>query len=524
MIKLASAVAAALLGLAPASSAAVLSAGNNGSVLSAGTNLEVRLSSITGSRVSHSGDPIEATVIAPVFQANRLLLPKGTTISGSIASVQCLGLGLRYGTASVEYRFESLRLPDGRAFPIKTVVREVETAKERVDESGLVGGIYPTANLSSGASLVISALVAEPHIAVTMLAVKFLIARSPDPEIYFPAGTEMVVQLKHSAEIPDLDAASDEIAPMTEAEVVHVRHLLESLPQQQAERAQNRASDLVNILFLGTHDQIQRAFHAAGWTGEQRRSVLALYRMYHCMVQRVGYRMAPMSILRLNGAIPAVAFQKSLDTFSKRHHVRIWHQEDSDAWLGAATEDTGYMFQRMHVTHATDPDIDNERAKVVNDLWFTGCLDAASLVSRESLKLADPDSRSIVTDSGIAVLRLNDCRDAQVPQSDVAKPGQHPRSRIVQALAAVGTDIIRSNPISLAYNATKSLPNSSAVRNDELGFLPESRPRQRATPAIASDTIERYKRRRLSVIDAGMQPPLSKGSQLQAFKIATQAN
>ena len=524
MMKLASVVSAALLLFAPASEAAVLSAGNNGSLLSAGTNLEVRLSGITGSRVSHPGDPIDATIIAPVFQGNRLILPKGTTISGSIASVQCLGLGLRHSTANVEYRFDSLQLPDGRAFQIQTVVREVETAKERVYESGVVGGIYPTANLSSGASVIISALVAEPHVAATMLAIKFLIARSPDPEIYFPAGTEMVLQVKHNTEIPDLDASADEIAPMTEAEVVQVRHLLESLPQQQAERAQNRPSDLVNILFLGSHDQIQRAFRAAGWTGEQRRSVLALYRMYHCIVQRVGYRMAPMSILKLNGATPALAYQKSLDTFAKRHHIRIWNQENSGAWLGAATEDTGYMFQRMHVTHATDPDIDNERAKVVNDLWFTGCLDAASLVSRESLKLVDQDRRSILTDSGIAVLRLNDCRDPQAPPSEVAKPGQQPRSRIVQALAAVGTDIARSNPISLAYNATKSLPNNTEVRNGELGFLSESRPRRRAAPAIASDSVKRYSRRRLSVIDAGTQAPIHPGSQLQAFKTDARPN
>ena len=41
---------------------------------------------------------------------------------------------------------------------------------------------------------------------------------------------------------------------------------------------------------------------------------------------------------------------------------------------------------RTHLTHATDRTIDNERAKVVNDLAFTGCVDSGSLVSRTFLK------------------------------------------------------------------------------------------------------------------------------------------
>lgn len=43
-------------------------------VLPAGTRLEARLSVPTGSRISHAGDPIEATVIAPVFGDGQLLM------------------------------------------------------------------------------------------------------------------------------------------------------------------------------------------------------------------------------------------------------------------------------------------------------------------------------------------------------------------------------------------------------------------------------------------------------------------
>ena len=70
---------------------------------------------------------------------------------------------------------------------------------------------------------------------------------------------------------------------------------------------------------------------------------------------------------------------------------RGWKQGQEDAWLGAATEDVSYKFQRMHLTHATDPLIDNERTKVLNDVAFTGCLDAATVMARDSSEHLDQE-------------------------------------------------------------------------------------------------------------------------------------
>ena len=104
-----------------------------------------------------------------------------------------------------------------------------------------------------------------------------------------------------------------------------------------------------------------------------------IYHMYHSLVQRIGYSKAPMQALTLNGKSEDATYQKSLDTFSKRHHLHLWKQQQSDFWLSAATEDVGYKLRGLRLTHATDPRIDTEREKVINDLTFTGCLDAASL-------------------------------------------------------------------------------------------------------------------------------------------------
>jgi len=116
--------------------------------LPAGTTLEARLSTSTGSLISRPGDPVEATIIAPVVINGQLLVPQQSKISGSVQNVSRFGFGLKHVTASIQYRFDALQLPDGHLIPINTEVLEVETAKERVDGNGVVHGIHPAASLT----------------------------------------------------------------------------------------------------------------------------------------------------------------------------------------------------------------------------------------------------------------------------------------------------------------------------------------------------------------------------------------
>jgi LssY C-terminus len=427
-------------------------------IVSAGTYLEVRLGVPTGSRISHAGDPIQATVIAPVFAEGRLLIPQGAIVSGVVGSVQRLGLGLKHLTSAIEYRFDSLQLTGGTAIPIEARVVRVETAKEIVDADGMVSGIHPTANVSSTiAFYTLPLLYLDPAVAASIWGIKFVVARSPDPEIYLPPGSELILQLTAPADVPATAVAPQGLGPLSAADIVDVHRIIAKLPRQQTGEGHNNPSDLVNILFLGSRESINRAFHAAGWSGAQRTSIRSIYRMYHSMVQRVGYTMAPMQNLTLNGAPNDAGYQKNLNTFSKRHHVRLWKQGQEDAWLCTATEDIGYRFRRMHLTHAIDPLIDNERAKVLNDLAYTGCLDAATLMTRDSSDGTVQREQSTSTDGKIAVVRMNPCLQPRQMPADSAEfhPGR--RTRAVQALVALRDDLIRTNPISLTFNTTRLL-------------------------------------------------------------------
>jgi hypothetical protein len=218
-----------------------------------------------------------------------------------------------------------------------------------------------------------------------------------------------------------------------------------------------RPSDMVNVLLIGSRSQLDRAFHASGWALAQRKSPLSLYRMYLALTKRYGYPRAPTNALTLNGAPSAFVQQKSLDTVQKRHHVRVWQYPGREnVWLAAAAEDIGFRFKLTHWTHSTDPNIDSERAKVVNDVAFVGCAKAAGVLSRTSADLVqDPKAEyPILTDRNIAVVRLNDCMDPNLMAGVVETSAVH-RGRVSRTLTAFRDDLVRSNVLFTTYNTLK---------------------------------------------------------------------
>src|SRR6185312_13122152 len=95
-------------------------------MLPSGSGLELRLLTPVGSRASQAGDPVGALVIAPVTKNGEVLIPAGSTVSGRVESVERLGLGLKRARATVQIQFDSLRLPEGRSFPIHTRLAGIE--------------------------------------------------------------------------------------------------------------------------------------------------------------------------------------------------------------------------------------------------------------------------------------------------------------------------------------------------------------------------------------------------------------
>jgi hypothetical protein len=434
-------------------------------VLPAGTTLEVRLSNATGSSISHAGDLVEGTIIAPVSLPGQVVVPQGSRLIGSIESVKHFGLGLKHVTAAIHYRFHTLQFLTGEAIPIETELLEVETAKERVDIGGTVRGIHPAVSLSSSLALfTVPLLFAVPTVGVPVWGVKSMVAPSASPEIYFPSGTELILRLTAPMEVRSSARRPVGVTSFPPDELNEVRHLLNGSAQRA--RLGAHPSDFVNLLFLGSREELDRAFHAAGWSQAERKSPMSLYRMYYALTRRIGYRRAPMNTLTLNGAPADFVYQKNLDTVQKRHHVRLWKDPHrANVWLGAAAEDIAFRFELTHWTHSTAPNIDNERAKVVNDLAFTECLDGAGLVSREP---SDPvqgpkDERLILTDTDIAVVRLNGCNNPTAMPGAYAIAAKGVHGRLWHGWASLRNDL-RLNLFFTTYNTLKLISERRTLK------------------------------------------------------------
>lgn len=152
--------------------------------------------------------------------------------------------------------------------------------------------------------------------------------------------------------------------------------------------------DPVNLILIGTFDELQRAFVQAGWTQADLLGIGSSWKMACAFVLNRPYPTAPFSTLYLFNRGQDVGFQRSIDDSPrKRHHVRFWGisieraEETIDTaafwltssrpantervmWIGAATKDIGLSLTRLsfQLTHATDADTNAEREFVVRAL------------------------------------------------------------------------------------------------------------------------------------------------------------
>jgi hypothetical protein len=152
--------------------------------------------------------------------------------------------------------------------------------------------------------------------------------------------------------------------------------------------------DPVNVVLVGTLQQLRRAFESLGWSEADRLSVASSWGMVRAFVLNTPYPTAPFSTLYLFGRGQDIGFQKAIDNSPrKRHHIRFWAlsqlraqatwgtadfwlnterppDNESVLWIGAGTRDTGLSLTRLsfQITHATDSDTNAEREYMVGEL------------------------------------------------------------------------------------------------------------------------------------------------------------
>lgn len=380
----------------------------------AGTEMQLRLTKeVTSS--APSGQDVSAVLIAPVLVNNTPAISPGAQLTGKTVDVR-KDKPAANGSAEqpAQLRIDLTKIEDkGTSAPISCVLVGVDNARESVDsQTGLITGINASRTYSAMADQGINKLSQKyGGFGDILSGIKKAVVKEADPAIDYKPGVEFTVKLTKPL---DWKGPSATDAPGQIANLDALKTLVNQEPFRTMALKPASPSDLTNLMFIGTKEQIQKAFQDAGWTAATEPGRNSDFKTAQAIIENNGYSEAPMSILTLNGKRADMTFEKQNNTFASRHHIRIWQMpqtfDGKPVLVGAATHDIKIYFSKTSrsVTHGIDPDIDKERAKVTNDLVFTGQIEATALVDRPNVPkdISNATGDKLQTDNKMSVLEF----------------------------------------------------------------------------------------------------------------------
>lgn len=427
-----------------------------------GKSFWVRLLDPVASYSSKPGTFIRAVLIqspdcdgAPVF-------PAGLEVDGQVVAARKVGLGFVHETASLEIIFDRIVTADGSLLPIASQVVEVDNARESVRKGkirGILATYTPQGRITDGLGHLPSL---NPYSAPSLIVYR-LFTILPEPEIYLPPGTDLRLQLNvplYVGDQPELPQVSFQMDEMERGDV-------EMLLQKNTSRtytSKGREADLVNVLFLGTHEQMDSAFRSSGWMNGDRISTRSVLREFQAFLTLSNYPSAPITTQYLQGQRQEVTWQKSFNSYSRRDHVRFWEEPGTvlgqDAWLGTYSRETSAALSltQHKFIHHLDRNLDDGVNMLVRDLTLAGCVKSVQLLPRPELHntFMNATGDEMRTDGELTVVQLADCANSptQYTRANPLIPVR-PHSRLVRYLRTqvlvYRSDVVRGNLIYSGY-------------------------------------------------------------------------
>jgi opacity protein-like surface antigen len=470
--------------------ASIQAENGNVSVVPARTVLQIRLQQTISSFGSKQGTPISAVLIAPVEIDGKIVLPLNTELHGTLAQVRRVGLGFGSETAFLDLKFDSITVPEGQPTPLIAQVSELNNSRETVDLQGKIHGIRATATASKIVSgFAISAASFDPMSQLFAASSAVSAFRIPESEIILPVGAELHLTLHGPLNLAGAKSYPPPPAVLqSEESRTQLTEIVRPMPFRTETVSPVLSSDIVSVLYVGQLDAIQRAFAAAGWSASDALNAQSTFGVMRSVIEDQGYKEGPVSMLLLDGKQPVATYSKSLDTFFKRDHLRIYAQPGAfDAqplFASTATHDSGIGINKStkRLIHLIDENIDQERSKVVNDLLLTGCVDGVSYIDRPWLPadLKNATGDNLKTDRRIAVIRMNACdspnRADQPAKSAPTVQAKAPFSERIgrDFVLYMRDDLFRGNIGYQGYAGTKML---LGLRKKPEGDLGEIKPK-----------------------------------------------
>ena len=184
--------------------------------------------------------------------------------------------------------------------------------------------------------------------------------------------------------------------------------------------------DPVNIILIGTKDQLKKAFKEIGWCGADKLTLKSCLKIIFSYTFRKSYFRAPISNLYLFGRKQDIYFQEQIGKCPRtRHHIRFWaantdeiidpmdikywrkkqkiNQNEAFTWIGSGSEDVGLAIKKLtyQPTHRVGPNVDKERNYILFLLKKNKCISKIKFYKSGAFKVG-----KYVSDGKIAVATL----------------------------------------------------------------------------------------------------------------------
>ena len=208
-----------------------------------------------------------------------------------------------------------------------------------------------------------------------------------------------------AADYHDRDFAAirppDATEPCTAADLVS---RLERMPAATTNAAATRAGDPVNLVVVGDFDALLAAF-AARWDESETISLSTCWKTVRAFLLGTDYRYSPVSGLHLFGRTQDFALQRTRGSIDERLHLRLWLTplafRGQAVWVGQVSRDIGVRFTTRAwnlTTHRIDPDVDESRDYVIEDLVLAGRVAAAGYVGGVGASTSAAPHRNLTGD------------------------------------------------------------------------------------------------------------------------------
>jgi LssY C-terminus len=177
---------------------------------------------------------------------------------------------------------------------------------------------------------------------------------------------------------------ADDIVELDRGEL---RDALEKLACCTTNAEGTKSGDPLNLVIVGNFHDVAAAFARRGWLPAEETYSSAVWKTVKSYLFGSRYRYSPISSLYFDVRHQDFARQKPRHDIHERNHLRLWYSpmrhEGKPVFVGQVSRDIGVRFTTKTwppVTHKIDPDVDEARQSVIEDLLFSNAVSEIGFV------------------------------------------------------------------------------------------------------------------------------------------------